>query len=143
VTREIGADYFNNTESPYVKALQWITHEDPLQILPESTNFIQRYVLAYMYYATSVDRPWSSCTKATSNETDDCIFLKTISADGQDVAEIPWKRWLGNTSECDWAGISCNDNKQVLTIDLGKFSRLINLILEKPLSLIYCFNDIV
>lgn len=121
VTREIGAESLNDTESPYSQALQWITYEDPIQSVPEDTSFLQRYVLAYFYYATSVDRPWLSCSQAEGNETDDCMFIKVVDSDGLEKSEIPFKRWLSNTSECEWAGIFCNDNEQVISIEMRKF----------------------
>jgi hypothetical protein len=121
IARVIGNDLLDDTNSPYVEALQWITHEDPMMLLPDATNFVQRYVAAYLYFATSQTKPWSSCTKPVGNETEDCIFTKLVGSFPVLATEIPWKRWLGNTSECDWAGIFCNENEQIRAVEICKY----------------------
>lgn len=83
---------FLDRSSPQARALRWITHQDVLQLHAKSTNLIQRYVLAVLYYSTAPEG-WN----------------KRFN-------------WLSGKHECEWSdggGIrSCTKNKQVTDISL-------------------------
>jgi hypothetical protein len=119
----------NDTTNPFYMAFHWITNIDPLQLTPDiAPNFLQRFVVAYLYYVTSKEREWEYCAPPpSSNITDidnveitcrtpfnclrttDCSYKKD---------QIPW---LSNYAECDWAGITCDDNGNILEIEIGTF----------------------
>lgn len=106
IKRIIGGEMLEDPESPYSKALEWITHDDPMQLTPEATNFIQRYTAAYFYYATTEDGPWRSCNPPEdpwSGETD-CTFARLMSVFPMEFADVPRKAWLSNVTECEWVG---------------------------------------
>ena len=117
----VGSEKLEDPESPYAKALEWITFDDPMQITPEATNFIQRYTAAYFYYATTTDGPWLSCNPPEdpwSGETA-CSYRKLVSVYPNTYQDYPWTAWLSNTTECEWAGVFCDDQMQIRTLDLG------------------------
>jgi hypothetical protein len=120
----VGAEKLEDPTSPYSKALDWIQYQDPMQLVPADDAFGQRFVIALLYFSTSIRREWAGgCAPAKQNETDDCIYDKvievTVDAGNFAVAE-PSVRWLSNTSECAWAGIMCSESKHVRSIELGK-----------------------
>jgi hypothetical protein len=113
--------------SPYRKALDWITFVDPIQLTPNNTKFAQRYIIAYIYFATSSMGPWTSGCAPANNDTglirDQCQFNKTLPwVEGEDyrVKEMSAFRWLSGTDECDWAGIYCDKSSQVQSLELRK-----------------------
>jgi len=136
VRRAVGTNaMLRDPASPYSRALSWITFDDPMQMTPEEPNFIQRYVAAYLYYATTVDGPWRSCNPPhlqqpgdENNATDGdassppifCIFTKLVhvyndldyayanqDTDDKDLrfGQILSYAWLSNITECEWAGV--------------------------------------
>jgi hypothetical protein len=109
--------------SPYRKALDWITYNDPMAVTPEQAHFVQRYIIAYLYFATSVKQPWNSGCAPVSPDTreqaDRCQWLYMV-----DMTRDPWHlsayRWLSGASECDWAGIECDESLQIRSVLLSK-----------------------
>lgn len=93
-----GADV---TGTPQVEALKWITNLDPLPNVcdggEEQTEVSQMYVLAVFYYSTSGD-DWN----------DNSMWVEQ------------------NQNVCDWYGIECNSNRNVLGIKLGKLTYVCN-----------------
>jgi hypothetical protein len=55
VARVVGNEQLDDHKSGYRKALDWIMFADPAAITPENPKFIQRYLLAYFYFATSFE----------------------------------------------------------------------------------------
>jgi len=111
IVRVVGTEVLEDPESPYARALNWITWDDPMQITPEATNFVQRFTAAYWYFATTEDGPWRTCNPPDdpwSGETD-CVFDQMISLFPLEFEQVPWSRWLSNTSECNWAALICDD----------------------------------
>jgi len=113
----VGSDVFDDKNSPYQKALDWIMHEDPLQLMPSDPSFVQRYYMAYFYFATSVRGPWNG----------NCAPLREgvgehARCDGpSDGGTIPSMRWLSNTTECLWGGLSCDRVGQIKGIEFDRF----------------------
>jgi hypothetical protein len=94
--------------SPYAQALDWIMHKDPMALVPaEDANFFQRYITAYLYYATTVKGPWRSCNPAVGDETEFCHL--SFPDERYDDNRIPAIRWLSAVHECNFMGITCND----------------------------------
>ena len=109
-----GADYFLDSHPSYPlrnKALQWIVYGDPLQLAPNATHLIQRYVLAVFQYETTQNEEWASCQH---------LSIGTCNhREGKD--ERVENHWLSGSHECRWAGISCQGgDKNVTIIALGK-----------------------
>jgi hypothetical protein len=113
----VGDDVFVEGTSAYLAA-QWMLTEDPAQY-PLNFNtrseqaWLQRYVLVYLYYATTDNRntEWLSCNPPIfvgSQETD-CEFAKPTELPGGRLVydRVPSKMWLSAAPECDWAGITC------------------------------------
>ena len=125
VERIVGSEKLDDINSPYRKALDWIQNVDPLQPLPESPTFTQRYTAAYFYFATSVKKPWSDgCSPATNGEPDECVYKRLISVDPVEYAEMPWTRWLSVKSECVWAGVFCDESGQIRALEFSTLIRL-------------------
>lgn len=128
--------------SPYSRALYWITFVDPLRLAPDaSSNFLQRYILAHLYYLTSTNSPngrWQYCSPTqllSPNETstgssnnygtnpDTCRETVWSWAIGLSYTEGE-NSWLTELNECDWAGITCDVLGQVTEINIGTLSHL-------------------
>lgn len=77
-------------------ATEWLIEEDSFRICPDSPKLLQRWAMAVIYYSTGGD-DWFQCSDNPA-ATDNC---------GADVPFEGAQRFLGNSSECDWAGISC------------------------------------
>jgi len=129
-------------QSPYEKALQWITFDDPFQLTPDNENLGQRYILAYLYFATTESSDWKSCNPPSplpqgdvsssssyfsSSDNSCCTYSKLISVntenEGQFVPTLA-NRWLSNLHECSWAQVKCNESDQVIAIELGTYVRM-------------------
>lgn len=112
--KSLGASNFMNiNQSPYAKALQWILHDDDLKLTTSNSTLLQRYFAAYLYYATSVAGHWSSCNPKTDPMT--CVDQSNTGF-----------FWLSNTSECRWAGVTCDNQGQIAVLDLGTYHRVSN-----------------
>lgn len=109
--------------STYNKALDWLLYDDPMQLPPDAQNLVQRYILALFYFQTSQQGPWRSCNPPKVNETSACEYKKIAGISPLAFEDVPWGRWLSDLHECDWAGISCDENKTTM-IDLSKLNPL-------------------
>jgi Leucine-rich repeat (LRR) protein len=104
----------------YESALGWMaggTENHLLNRYQDAMLFEQRFVLAWFWYHTTKngEELWKSCNPPHASslddegETDDtCVFLSYtggILHDGYDAVNAT--RWLSNTNECTWPGISC------------------------------------
>jgi hypothetical protein len=106
----VGTEKLESPESPYAKALDWMIRQDPMELVPGvDSNLVQRYIMAYFYYATTANGPWRSCNPAVGNELEFCYLIK-----------VPAIRWLGSVHECQFAGVACNDKMQVIRLELSK-----------------------
>lgn len=110
-------------EGPYSKAFQWISLQDPMQLASSAPNLVQRFILAYLYYSTSVDKPWYSCNPPNrKNEDDTCSWMQVVFLrEPIERVQSAGFRWLSGVSECHWVGLSCDAFSQVRSIDLGRF----------------------
>lgn len=76
--------------TPQGQAYRWILAEDDRVLCPLDTTLEQRYILAVLYYSTN-GKEWTDNGK-----------------------------WLSETSECSWLGVSCNFRGEIDTIELRK-----------------------
>ena len=123
---------FNQTElllgrgsdSPYRKALEWISFQDPLPSTPDEYNFLQRYWAAYFYFATSAKREWGNCIPpqddVSPNTCSYVVVLEDLPDNANSYPVSGRTRWLSNTTECRWAGIACDGLGQITEINLRK-----------------------
>jgi len=132
---------WSSSSSPYDQALQWILYDDPLAMTSANATLLQRYLAAYVYFATStVNHPWKWCnppgkTNATaahkdtnqtssSSSSDSCTFWQLFVSyfNYDNYKPQTASQWLSNTSECQWAGISCDVHGQIVDLDLSGFN---------------------
>ena len=120
--RAIGAENLEDDDSPYGKALNWIIHDDPLELGPDDAFLTQRFIMAYFYYATSQKRPWDSCNPPRMGENSTCTLRKLV-ATSPEIKRLPSEgevRWLSAERECFWVGVYCDELYSVRAIDLSK-----------------------
>jgi hypothetical protein len=100
---EVSLEGSKNPLSYHSDAFNWLKSSPNLLCLTDE-QIIQRYVLACVYYGTHAVR-----TAYTDAEY------------GAGVKPPGWiKRddWLSNFNECEWYGITCDENGKVSAIDL-------------------------
>jgi hypothetical protein len=92
--------------TPEARAAEWILYEDAMQLPLDAPNLQQRCVLALLYFSTTDNgrRPWSQCSPEANGTS--CIYIN-----GE--MRFPAERWLGNSSECLWAGVACTISETV------------------------------
>jgi hypothetical protein len=79
-------------------ATEWILNEDEAVICPDNDKFLQRWVLAVIYYSTGGDE-WIQCS-ANPDANVTCGSLEP---------HLGESAFLSSGSECEWAGITCVD----------------------------------
>jgi hypothetical protein len=121
----VGTEKLNDPDSPHAKAADWIMNDDPLQLLPESFNLIQRYVLAMFYFASSEKEAWKSCNPPEEGENSTCVYKELLEVEPElSYGSKVWIRWLSGEDECDWAGVFCDENSYVAALELGDLTLL-------------------
>lgn len=103
--RSLSFDELNFSDPRYL-ALNWIVHEDKLQLSVGDTNLLQRYVLALL--AFSFDFHSWSCG----------MVHGLVACNGTDADD--YALWLSGADECYWYGIECVDGF-VQKLDLSEF----------------------
>jgi hypothetical protein len=122
----------NEVGSPYDKAATWIISFDTALVPLTADTLLQRYLLAVVYYLTSaVNGSWRTCNppKLFEGETAACTFdllVENSDDDSISYVNVPGVRWLSGENECTWSGVTCNDSKGVIGIELGKLKSLQN-----------------
>jgi hypothetical protein len=113
VEQVVGAQVLDDESSPYFQALTWITFNDPMGMSPADKNFLQRYIAACLYFATSREKPWSYCNPPQEGDDFTCHYTKFDPYHGNDLryASI---RWLTEHSECSWEGIGCDEESNMI-----------------------------
>jgi hypothetical protein len=89
--------------TPQGLAADWLIHQDFRKECP-SAKIVQRWVTAVLYFSTEGEF-WEKCSAAGS---DPC------------GSEFPFdgaRRFLSDFSECEWAGITCNNDDCVTEIE--------------------------
>lgn len=103
------------------KAADWMIKEDPGKALKIRSDdaWIQRYLLVYTYFVTTLNRStsWLSCNPLIEEEgnpmfsdKDACKFTYPTELPGGKVIYdlVPSSRWLSAADECQWGGVSCS-----------------------------------
>ena len=109
----ISGDNIFDIDTAAGKAYEWILNEDMMQLCPSiDCHFIQRYVLAVLYYATEGDE-WINCSADSGSQ---CT--------GEPNSAL-WScnpvRWLSEENECNWCGNTCyEDNQCMRFFEMGK-----------------------
>jgi hypothetical protein len=116
----VGSDKLNDPSTPHYQAMEWILHEDKLQLTADDPNLVQRYLLVIFYMQTTQDGDWISCGRA-DDEDSFCLWQTLIAIWPHQYVGIPWIRWLSDDSECNWAGVLCDEFNTTRAIDLCKF----------------------
>ena len=128
----------NSSTREYHLAMDWILHEDPLELDVSSDverRLVTRFTLALFYFQTSQDHPWRSCNPTflvnSVYEVDAGVAKEEDVANGDEepqsnlctvydavmqpdgtFVDVPRKEpaisWLSGAHECEWAGVSCH-----------------------------------
>jgi len=93
-----GDEVFASPDSPQSQAYNWIVNLDPMMLCPDSSELIERYILAVLSFSLSSDS-WPKCP--SSADCDSSMFLS-----GSDV--------------CEWDGIVCNSSGSVTSLRLDE-----------------------
>ena len=119
VARFVDNEELDDHTSPYRKALDWIMYTDPMAITPDSPRFVQRYLLAYFYYATTVKKPWIECNPPVNGESETCkyTYIEDLLEDRKVVRN--GHRWLTGSDECLWISVDCDTLFQVRGVELS------------------------
>jgi hypothetical protein len=123
VARVVSNEKLEDYTSAYYKALDWITFVDPMAITPEDPKLMQRYFMAYFYYATSVKKQWKRGCAPADDEQDSCTFVSTaVRSEVDTLLDVKGSRWLSGVDECRWVGVDCDNSFQIRGIELRTFS---------------------
>jgi hypothetical protein len=150
IARVVG-DIVNEPNTIYDDAMRWLLYEDPMFLDEFSENLVQRYVLVLFYFKTSQEGEWISCNppKEGGNDTS-CTFNEYVQEEDSPGSgnfveywlprEEPSTRWLSNTSECEWAQVTCHPSSTgtVRIIDISKFFLVLYILFPSVTGLI-CF----
>lgn len=123
LARTVGLELLDDRNSPEFLALQWITHEDPLQLTPASPGLTQRFFLSAFYLATADRATGYGLGCDPSLEVDDttCNLEFRYLRDSPTMSrEVLAHRWLSGAPECEWAGVECDGLGQVRKLQLRK-----------------------
>lgn len=94
----LNATLLDEADSPQRKALLWMALDKSVNSI-EHTEKLQLFVLAVFFYATNM-----------------------VPTDFDETPR-PWllaDKWLTNAHSCDWMGVNCNTNKDVVSIELPR-----------------------
>ena len=94
------ASALDDISSAEYKAFHWISEEDKSGVQSTDQNFLQRYVLAELFYATSGENWGTDCYPNDARACNEVDFL--------DVA-----------NECKWHGVICDDSGAVTELHVG------------------------
>ena len=114
--RIVSPEQLDDYNSPYKKAMDWITYTDPMALTPDSPSFLNRFALVYFYYATSQKKPWMIDCAPSESEKAACIFKFVLDVDLGTISSDTSFRWLSEKDECKWAGITCDIFNQTMII---------------------------
>lgn len=127
----LDAAALDDPNSPVSLAREWmIKHNNHLDPTDEHqhSNVLQRYVLAFFYFHTSraSQGGWKHCNPPQTGEKDACRhkLLESYGVEGvyfdQYMVENSF-RWLSSAHECQWAGVSCDEDYRVISLQLGDY----------------------
>ena len=102
-------DAIRDISTPQGRATEWIIDEDARRLCPtdDPKPIVQRWSLAVMYYNTGGDL-WFQCFAGAIPLSSECGLL---------LPHIDEDPFLSPSSECEWAGITCNFDACVTEIE--------------------------
>jgi hypothetical protein len=93
-----------------------------MAITPDDPKLMQRYLMAYFYYATSVKKQWKRGCAPADDERDSCTFVSIlVHLDVDTPQDVKGSRWLSGVDECSWVGVECDNSFQIRGVELSKF----------------------
>jgi hypothetical protein len=122
----VGSDQLEDPANPYRKALDWIQDVDPLKLKPADAKFKQRFLVAYLYFATSAKKPWSSdCIPPINNDNEtQCTYKTLVTIDPITYYSIDSQKFLTGSEECDWGGVFCDDDDNIRGLEFSTYDGL-------------------
>ena len=93
-----------DTTSAQFAGLMWIARDDPRQLDPNDAYFLQRYVLAVLWFSTTRNTYGYDVEQYKSPENDNNRKLIEQGIDKW----FKHDHWLSELGVCDWSGITCN-----------------------------------
>ncbi len=107
--------------TPQNEAFQWIVGGDPSYLCPNDPMLSQRYSLAVFYYSTNGNR-WTQCEAPVDASDEEQVEEANQRCDLEPLPDSGSNAWLTPGSECDWAGVVCNDDGIIEQLDMGKYA---------------------
>ena len=116
----------DTTATPQGRALYWLIHDDPRMLEPHDLSLLQRHLLVSLHMQTTMmptpdgTHGWFSCDRPhqdVNNGDEFCLSRHSV----HDRTGAPACRWLSSSSECTWAGVSCDESNQIVSSQLCKF----------------------
>ncbi|CAB9497541.1 leucine Rich Repeat [Seminavis robusta] len=135
----LGQDFFPVDPTgiqPETTAFDWLIYEDPLQMNRTAPNLLQRFLVVYFYMIMTEEGPWKNCNPPDKNQSRhtnvDLCYYEGLLGDGvhpektayrytvffSHYDEILATRWLTGSHECHWAGLFCDQEKNIAAIHL-------------------------
>lgn len=121
----IGTKLLQDSQYPYAMARDWIIITDPLHVTPADATFLQRYVAAYFYFATTQVGSWSHCGNSSDQTQSPMCSMPVFQSPTCSMPPVNKQTykisisWLSSNSECNWAGIKCDRNRQIIALTFG------------------------
>ena len=121
--KALAGEEAEDENTPAGRARNWILDVDPLRLTDSSPNLDHRYLLALFYFATAGngDDTWLSCGKPDDPNDSSCTYLELQLTDHTYVPVEDQVRWLSIAFECEWNGVLCDDNDEIIQLDLCKY----------------------
>ena len=118
--KQVGRDNLTDPDKVEYQALKWLVDDDVLELDPSSDHLYQRFLLVFFYLKTHEENMWLSCNAPSGTQpADTCSYYYPISFFPTEVYEAEERiRWLSTHHECFWAGVLCDENERVVSIDL-------------------------
>ena len=137
---EFGPDEsYDDKNTAYGKAFDWITHDVFALATVEANgsfqlqtrrkeevvvnDIYQRFLCGLLYFEMWGEA-WVNCSateKVAEGNVTDAVSSETCSYLDREYQLVEGKsKWLSPVGICAWAGITCNNNKRVVELDLSK-----------------------
>lgn len=112
----VGKEIFENKELGYQQTWEWMSTDS-------FSSSLQRFFVAYLYFATKTDSEWNNCGPDPTVLDANCTLEhphSVSSGQGDQAISVSAVRWLSGVSECEWGGVSCQTNTDIVTaLDLS------------------------
>lgn len=123
----------NPSDASFDRALQWISDIDPLQLAPNDTGLLQRFLVTHFYMAAAKD-PWSFVGNTT-----ECLWTAIIcnaqgKVDGIDCSNLGLSGFIPES-------LALLSDLQRLTLRHNEFSGSIPANLPRTLKLLHFHNN--